>query len=173
MTPSSIPLKPASKKLPANSRFAIDTIDAANTANTVRINIRPSRIQNFVQYGVASLAMLAPVNAQLPWLVTGIIVFWAMLAIAHLKMRSKPCLALVDEGEHWLVEFAHRTDRVQYERTDYCSAHLLVMRFRTRSGKIRRVSIWRDAVTQPAFSWLAARITLTSPDTKMKIMATS
>lgn len=184
MTPLSTRLNRVSKKSRANNRANPKTpykrphqpsgqTRLLKARLNVRIELRPSRVHQVIHLSVIALAVLAPINVQLPSAVIGLAWAWALGSAIHGYCHPQRFTELRDEGETWLLVSPACADRVRFKNTDYRSAYLIIIAFTTRTGVIRRVCIWRDAVTYPAFSWICARTTLGSPDRSVKIVATS
>lgn len=175
MTPLLTRLSRGSKKLLANNKAKRKQKKPSDTrADTVvRIELIPSRTHQTIHLGLATLAFLAPLGAELPFAVTIFSCVWVLGSVAYLYRKSERIKELRDEGETWLLVSASRADRVRYKTTDYLCAYFIIISFSTRTGHVRRVCIWRDAVTAPAFSWISARVTLAGADKRVKFMSTS
>jgi len=177
MTPLLTRSNPGSKKSQAEfnasrSPYRVHEPNADAPLN-IRIEIKASCMHRAVHLSVALLSLLAPIGAQLPWLVSGFIVAWALSSITLLLRNPQTLTELRDEGKTWLLVSSNQADRVRYKNTDYHSAFLVIIAFITRTGRIRRVCIWRDSVTCAAFSWICARVTLGGADRQVNTVATA
>ncbi len=174
MTPLSALLQRASKQRLRNEGVAETVAQSSHQAEGgAIIELRRSRIHHRVLIGVGTLSFLAPLNAQLPWQVAGFIWTWTLVCLFHHHRTQSTPQALRDTENGWQLVVCARVVLVHYKSTPWCNAHLILMTFADDAGKTHRVSIWRDAVTESSFSWLAARVTLTRPDKKVKTVSTS
>ena len=141
--------------------------------HVVEINFRSSLTHSVVLLALASLSLLAPISTQLPGFASAFIWVWTLACLVHLYRTHSSLTALHDLGDSWQLVYAGAPIPARYKTCEWCNAYLILMSFTDDSGRTYRVPIWRDSVTQPAFSWLAARVTLTSADKKVKTVATS
>jgi len=139
----------------------------------VRISMRPSRLALLVRSSAAALAMYAAWQASPPLYLLLLLLAWIFACLCVAWQQRLPWLEIHDEGQHWLLVTSNGAERAQRRIHYFRSAYLIVLSFSTRCGAVRYVSIWCDAVTPAAFSWLHARISLTQTNTAAENVATS
>ena len=156
-----------SKSPPTNHK------SSANQSLKVHIELKNSMLQRSILFALTVLALLSPINAQLPWAFIVITWAWVICSFFPIFRHSQRVIELCDEGQTWLLKSRDGAERVRYLQTDYNNAYLIILVFTKRSGATRRLCVWHDAVTDPAFSWISARATLTSADRAVNIVSTS
>jgi len=150
----------------------VDSLDTLS-ADAIAIELRPSKRHAVVLGALASLSLITCLSSQLPWFFCIGAGLWVFASLLHWRLNPQRIRYLIDDGETWHLTTPQNTRSVNYQQADYCTANLLVMRFKSSSGKPIRVFVWRDAVTPAAFSWLAARMTLSDADAPVQNVATS
>ncbi len=163
MTPLSTPLKRNLKPLANNE----------SSAALMHIELQPSILHARVIKSLCAMAIVASITTQMPWAVTAFMCLWTFLAYLQWRHSPQTITSLIDQGDSWQLTSPDNTVCVCYQHTEYCTAHLIVIAFKTQTGRKKWAVIWRDAVTPAAFSWLAARMTLSQADTPIQNVATS
>lgn len=147
--------------------------NAAHNPNAVRIELRPSKVHKKLIAAVSALSLFTSATSQLPWMYCAFVWLWTAVAVIGWHFNPQRILSLIDDSDTWVLMHPSTFTRVTYKHTEYCTANLIVMAFTSPSGKLKRVFVWRDAVTPPAFSWLTARMTLSDADAPVQNVATS
>jgi len=185
MTPLFIPLKNGLKKLTAKTRKTeCASTHAQPNASTFGlcdqariIELRTSKQHTTLIGVLCTTSFLACLSAQLPWQYCAAAILWIIGSVVHWHLNPQSIRFLVDDGDSWVLIGRHESKRLSFQHATYCTANLLVMRFKNQQGPFfsrgEQVFVWRDAVTPTAFSWLAARITLSDADAPVQNVATS
>lgn len=164
MTPSSTPLRRASKKRLANTEIP---------TRLVELYVRPSKWAIATHTTVVGASLLVPLNLQIPLEILVASWLWVLACVIHRIKNPQPWHLITDEGTSWLLTAPGYSHRVRFVRPLYCSPFLLVLAFNSQSHRRITVCIWADAVSPAAFSWLSARAQFSAPDKAVKSMATS
>jgi len=172
MPPLFLPLRQALKKRWINSE-SVRHAAAYAADSAIVITLKPSRMACLVYISIAAATGISLVSSALPWPIAIPALLWTLGAFLSAWRQTFQWQELYDEGTSWLLVDQHSSERVTRVESHFRSAYVVVLVFSTRSGVVRRACVWRDSVTPAAFSWLHARITLSSPDKEQSIVATS